>query len=223
MNLPSFINALLHEGEVMVGRVEPILQQDEQSTAVMIADFEREFRNELPANLPPLHIDASLWAAASFFRACQFAMYRDISHQEIQNVFQRLESPERTIENHYSVHLVFRFLPDLLRLSRSINVNDPLGQQIVQWAVDWPLSSVGIKETDDFEITSKLDVQEIEQHEGLLNLYVERIIKLQDQSRITTTSIRKRVCTALGEHHAWTKLLFADATGKTAESAEPVD
>ena len=43
---------------------------------------------------------------------------------------------------HYSVDLVFRFLPDLLKFARSSSDQDPLLEYIVRWLHEWPLSCV---------------------------------------------------------------------------------
>ena len=45
---------------------------------------------------------------------------------------------------HYAVDLVFRFLPDLLGFANSANREDPVCGAIRRWAIEWPLSSVGM-------------------------------------------------------------------------------
>jgi hypothetical protein len=98
---------------------------------------------------------------------------------------------------HYSVDLIFRFLPDLMRLARSDAENDPLLAYLRQWAVAWPLSSVGIPDV------TPASIEPIVNHRCLMNMYRDRIIARKDRSRRGDPRIEEAVAQAVGESENW--------------------
>ena len=53
-----------------------------------------------------------------------------------------------TPSTHYSVDLVFRFLPEVVIFARSAAAHDPLVEHLERFAREWPLSSVGMPGED---------------------------------------------------------------------------
>ena len=86
------------------------------------------------------------------------------------------ERPSRVV--CYSVDLTFRFLPDLARIARAASEDDPLVKHLLQWASDWPLSSVGIKGIEH------IDVEPFIHDRCLRTMYVDRIVAQTDTSRL---------------------------------------
>ena len=64
-----------------------------------------------------------------------------------------------------------------MRLARSDAENDPLLGYLRQWAVAWPLSSVGLPEVTPGSI------EPIVNHPLSANIYCDRIIARKDRSR----------------------------------------
>ena len=95
-------------------------------------------------------------------------------------------------ETHYSVDLVFHYLPDLMRFARSAAAADPLVEHLRRWARKWPLSSVGIEGVDDVSIDGFADSP------GLMRLYADRVIAAGDTSRLSDPRVRQAVGGALG-------------------------
>ena len=79
-----------------------------------------------------------------------------------------------------------------MRLARAASQDDVLVAQFAEWAIDWPLSSVGIAGT------GSVSIEGIVQHPGLLTMYVDRIVARRDQSRVTDERVRTEIRRAVG-------------------------
>jgi len=90
------------------------------------------------------------------------------------------------------VDLTFRYLPDLAKLARSASERDPLLAHIVRWAVDWPLSSVGMVGIGPVQIDN------LAKDRCLLKLYVDRVIARGDKSRLCDPRVREAAQQAIG-------------------------
>lgn len=210
MGFADFLMGLLYEGNATVLPREPIADEENNKARQLLAQFDTEFRAEHPAGLPPLDQHAALWAAQAYYAACQFAMFRELETELMTSVFSELVEPEDTPANHYSVHLVFRFLPDLVRTCRSFSNTDPLTELTERWAAQWPLSSVGLG------LSSELCLDCILSQPALKKMYIESVIKQQDNSRADCPAVRDGICIALGENHPWAmKLRTTHTEGKT--------
>ena len=140
----SFLESLLFDGVVSLSsNIAPNDSQVNQATDVL-CDFEKKWRVEMPGNCPMFDLEVGNWAGFSFFRACQFLYFRDIGPDEVAATFS-IECPMATTPaKHYSVDLVFRFLPDLWRIAKTLSSDDLLTKQLRRWCFEWPISSVGI-------------------------------------------------------------------------------
>src|SRR5262249_13871359 len=94
---------------------------------------------------------------------------------------------------HYSVDLVFQYLPDLFQLAHGAAQDDPLLEILKHWSAQWPLSSVGIADIADPQIAPLLCPE-------LLPFYACRIIQRQDRSRLVHARVREEVRKQLGIH-----------------------
>ena len=136
-------------------------------------------------------------------------MFRELEPSLLESEFTELAEPGDTPANHYSVHLVFRYLPDLVRTCRSISSGDPLTQLTEAWACRWPLSSIGLGPIEGLRVASIL------QHPALRKMYIESVIKQQDMSRTELPEVAEGVCIALGASHPWArKLRTSDHEGR---------
>jgi hypothetical protein len=171
---------LLASGELTMPHPLIDARLDRVRAATILECFERDYRQEMPGTPPAFDRQAALWAAELFLRACQFHAHRDVD-RELMLAALAAELPAgRKAATHYAVDLVFRFLPDLLRLVNATNPRDALAAILKQWAQQWPLSSVGIKglETDPFELEPILG------DSCLRIVYVDRIVATQDATRV---------------------------------------
>ena len=97
----------------------------------------------------------------------------------------------------YSVDVMMRFLPDLIRHASAVPREDPLMATLYGWAADWPLSSVGVPLDRPVDAAA---VESIVSDRALLTLYVDRIVARKDLSRLSHPSVVEAVRAAIGIH-----------------------
>ena len=174
------LNELWHTGRLVA--LHPVAMPESNSDA--IADWlrkaEAEYREQLPGVPPALNLPLAVWATQQFYRAAQLMVYRELGEEFILTGLET-EPAELAIGEanapeiasiHYSVDLLFRFLPDLERLTKAASLADPLLKQIEAWAERWPLSSARMKR--QVEIREKLEP--ILRNRCLRIMYIERVL-----------------------------------------------
>lgn len=194
MGYPQFLADLFEDGRVVVAEIRSISASQQREGDGILSRFEHVYRQELPAPVPEFQIDAARWAACKFFRACQLSVFRDLPQETIDKELGGSLRSKRTPEIHYSVDLVFRYLPDLTRFAVSAAEADPLVQHLRQWARVWPLSSVGMPDVGE------VDVDGFSGHPSLLQVYADRIIATCDVTRLAVPCAREAVRASLGMH-----------------------
>ncbi|MEI8380302.1 MAG: hypothetical protein WCJ09_09250 [Planctomycetota bacterium] len=201
MSLPDFLTSLLNDGRA---RVDPIYDPENHlvsdapgeidSAFDLLSQFETEYRSDLPGQPPPLSQPSALWAATSVYRACSLLAYRAYDAEQVELAL-NVPCPESpSPQTVYAVDLTFRFLPDLVRLARAASPDDRLVHVLMRWAQQWPLSSVGISGVT-IELTPAWLADSC-----LRQMYVDRILLMQDESRLTDPQTREGVIESLGKH-----------------------
>lgn len=187
----AFLRALFEHGRVRVGQPTDA-DNDTLETDQALREWDEANRVEFPGEAPQLALSVARWAGSQFYRACQFAVYRDIDSATIAQALTTPCPAASAAEQHYAVDLIFRFLPELYRLARTASADDPLCEHLRQWASAWPLSSVGMAgvNLDDVSIICN--------DAGLLRLYVDRIAARRDASRLSDPRVRVAMRAALG-------------------------
>ena len=192
MAYSEFLITLLEDGRVTVPEFSPLADDDIAAGDAVIADYERLYRLEMPGPAPRLIGTAGRWAGTHFFRACQFLVYRDISEEVLTKELSVPYREPATPGVHYSVDLIFRFLPDLVRRAAAAAEHDPLVACLDRWASRWPLSAVGLAGADVAKI------REFEENDCLMRLYADRVIATNDKTSLSHAGVREHVRAALG-------------------------
>ena len=193
MGQVTFLRALLEHGRVRVDPpTEKLTAADDAELTVVLRDWEAANRAEFPGAPPAVSWAVVQWALAQFYRACQFAVYRDVPASTVTTTLSAACPAAPRPSQHYSVDLIFRFLPDLLRLAKSTSEGDPLCDCLRCWASEWPLSSVGMAGVN------QADISPVYEDAGLLRLYVDRVIARRNASRLNDPRVRSAVRAALG-------------------------
>ena len=178
MQLSEFLNNLFREGRVTVDRaLADFNVADLEASARLIVEFDRNERLEMPAELPGLNQDASIWAAQYLYRSIQFVLLRELEAEIMENYLK----PYTGMHDDsaiWSVDLLFRHLGPLFKFSSGIAPDDPLVQKLKDTAAAWPLSSVGL------DIQTNTDTQPILNNAALKTIYVDRIITHRDIARL---------------------------------------
>jgi len=204
VTFPEFLDCLFRDGRVRAARPAEIPPKELRKADRALAAFERDYRRELPAAPPPLCLPAARWAATMLYRACQFVAFRDAGEETMTRMMAVACPQGEAPSVHYSVDLTFRYLPDLCRLARTASQQDPLLAHLARWAIDWPLSSVGMAGIGPVRIdTWAMD-------RCLLGLYVDRVIARGDESRLGERRVQEAVQQAVG--------LFPDLAPKLASA-----
>ncbi len=192
MGLCSFLSALFADGRVRVTNVDGSLDEPSDQADGLLVEFEGEYRLDLPGDPPPLSLPAARYGAGMLYRACRFLVYRDIEPEVIRHELGRAVDQSLDPSVHYSVDLTLRFLPDTIRLARAAATEDPLVEQLVHLANQWPLSAVGI------EGAVAGCVDSLVADPCLLQLYVDRIIARQDVKRLVDERVKAAATQAIG-------------------------
>ena len=189
----QFLIALQTGERVLVPGLGEIGSSELDMAAQTLTEFEQSYRSALPGTAPAVAVEVAVWAAKKFYRACQCLVFRDVSPQAIEAELDPIcpinAAPASLA---YGVDLTWRFLPDLLKLTGGIAADDPLVTWLRRWADEWPMSSVGISDVGDVNVSRFFD------DPCLRQLYVDRIIARRDVRRLNEQRVRDAVREAIG-------------------------
>jgi hypothetical protein len=204
--LDRFLRQLFHSGHVQVAPPQrPISMHDLSAADQTLAEQVAVLRLDFPGEPPPLVAAATRWAAISLYRCCQLGIFRELDEGAIDELLAAQCPACEPASRHWSVDVVFRYLPDLVHHTTVASPDDPLVARLQRWCAQWPLSSVGVKLASILPDESA--VGEVASHSGLLQLYSDRILAKKDWSRLAHPAIRSAIAASLGGHAAtWTDL-----------------
>ena len=179
---------LLVEGRVRVGP-SPELPEG-IDTAIL--ELDRASRPHLAFAPPSLVPSVARWALVTLYRGSQALVYREIEPAAVHACLSEPCPMAASADVCYSADLSLRFLPGLINLARGIAQQDPLVEGLMVLAKSWPLSSVGVPDLGDLDLSAFIG------HQSLRQLYVDRVIERVDLSRLNNLQTRTAVCEAIG-------------------------
>lgn len=189
----QFLFALQNGERVLVPNLDEIGSSELDAAAHSLTEFERSYRSALPGTAPTFAVEVAVWAATKFYRACQCLVFRDVSLQAIEAELDPIcPINMEPASLAYGVDLTWRFLPDLLKLTSGIAADDPLVTWLRRWAAEWPLSSVGVTDLGEVDVSRFFD------DPCLRGVYVDRIIVRRDVRRLNDQRVRNAVRQAIG-------------------------
>jgi len=184
----AFLQSIFTTGHVRCGppcdSLEGPITQD---ALQVLREREKEMRLKFPGRPPSFVDDMALWAAISFYRACQAFVYRDLNPENVDALLNKPAPANDSADAHYSVDIAFRFLPELLRHATSASPDDCLVTKLRTWANQWPLSSVGCQGV------TPISIHTLVAHPGLLQYYVDRVLELDDVSRASEPDVARAI------------------------------
>lgn len=187
-----FLHDLLGEGRAIVPSPGLVSDEDLAAGDAILAEYESTWRRDLPEPVPKFCLAAARSGAVWLYHACQFAVYRDVDEEAIQDALGGCFIGEITADVVYSVDLTHRFLPDVEKFARSAAERDPLLTHLKERARQWPLSSVGMSDIDELTIDGFAD------HPGLMQMYADRILAREDVARLADERVRRQIESSLG-------------------------
>lgn len=206
--LREFIERMFVDGTIRLTDVAEATEGEIQAAVDWVIEVELQLREHWPSVPPEIDRASLAWAIRNFHSAAQLAVYRQLGPEEISlrldgNCF--VEGATTV----YSIDLIFRFLPDLVRIVKGMNPDDPLHHWLRRWGAQLPLSSVGIPELNVSQVEPVLADR------CLAILYVDRIFEAEAADRLTDTRVRELVRAAIGAYPELSPKLHA------ALAAEP--
>ena len=199
MRLTPFLETLREGGRLhlpparTVEDLRPFEAEDMAAAAAVIETLDRDARLEAPGPAPELVLPATRWAAEMLYRAGQAVVSGPSRAPEIGAVLRRPYGDRVDARVTYSVDLIFRFLPEIIR--RSIQADDEeLHQALLELARTWPLSSVGTAGVGSVDIDDFVD------HPCLARMYCDRVLERQDLGRLVDPRVAQAARVALGAY-----------------------
>lgn len=204
VSIESFVRTLVGEGRAVVGAAGPVASARADAPALAaVAELEARARPELAEEAPALCAEAAVWAACLLHEACRFTVCRDLGEDAMRASLGVPCPAPRGPETDWSVDLMFRHLPDVLRFARQLSNGDPLVARLGQLATEWPLSSVGVPDAAGGSLDSFIT------HPALRRLYADRILARADFSRLGDPRVDDLLRADLGLHRDLAPLLAA--------------
>lgn len=196
MHYLKFIQQLFESGRVVIESPTPANDKAIKASVEWLADFESQWRENLSGSPPAFDPEIASWAGVNFYRACQLLMHRDIADSANDPGFPKQSFSPTNVSSHYNVDLVFRFLPDLRRFAKGLEPTEVVVQRIAAWCVQWPLSSVGVANLDE---ETSVAIEGFVDDPSLLQLYVDRIVRRVDLSRLDDPRVAGAVRNSIGD------------------------
>ena len=192
MRVAQFLSDLFETGRVSVFIDLPDELQEDVDEVLVSA--EKVAAGNLAGTSPSFELACARWAAKIFYGACHFLVCRDVNPETVEAFFKQPCPGAHSPQTDYSADLIFRYLPDLVGMTRAVASGDPLLQQLLTLGKEWPLSSLGISGIEAVEVTAFIE------HPSLRQLYVDRIIARADLSRLGDPQIDLGVREVLGDY-----------------------
>lgn len=194
----EFYQQLFDSGQVGLTSSASATDEQLEDVVELLMTLEVAQREHLPVDPPATDRPSVAWAAAMFYGAAQLTVYRELGESEIDlRLTKELTTSAHPASTVYSVDLVFRRLPDLVRIVRGINAEDALLSVLLEWCRCWPLSSVGVSDVGE------IDIEPILGDRCLALMYTDRVLDSGDVARSHHPGMAEWIRGAVG---AWPEL-----------------
>ena len=135
----AFFSQLLSHGVVHVEDADLLREEDVHSAVEWIMQCESQTREHWPATPPDVDRHALVWATRHIFGAAQLAVFRHLGPPDIEKrLKEEFAEGDDAASTAYSVDVIFRYLPDLFRIVKGMNPDDPLLVVLRRWGERWP-------------------------------------------------------------------------------------
>ncbi|HEY6227169.1 MAG TPA: hypothetical protein VI282_08620 [Verrucomicrobiae bacterium] len=190
--LTVFLKGLIEQGHALVSAMP--LSENASETEKALREIDQRTREELAIEAPAFANGAAVWAARLTYHLAQFTVCRDIGEEQIHAICNIPCPGAKSAETIWSVDLTLRHLPRIFQLARHLSGGDPLVTQMTRIAAEWPLSSVGVADVADADITM------IVEHPALARLYADRIFAEKDTARLGNVALDDALRRDVGIH-----------------------
>lgn len=196
--LHDFVEQLLQEGRAITrGQLHqrPSQAADREATAESLRRHETDAANDAPYTTPLHNVEASVWSAQAFAWAAGILIDRGESEVKIPNWLDETRPLGLDPSEHWSVDLVFRLMPDLVRRSEKIAKGDPFNDELSQLLAPWPLACVGTSIENP-----RASICVVMENDCLRTMYVDRILLRADSRRVEDETVQPWVQRVVGDY-----------------------
>ena len=194
-HLKTFLTGLWETGQPELTCSHRATAEEAEQVAADLIAFERTYRQVLPAEMPSFCPVSGQWATLMLYRACQCIVCRDIDADSARAMLCAAPTPDvNTPAAHYSVDVLFRFLPDLVQRCGQTAEQDAVYDVLMAWCQQWPLSSVGVPDIQSVAL------EPIVMHRPLMTLYLNRVVAKRDARRAEHPEVQSLLREVAGEH-----------------------
>lgn len=199
VGMKSFLARLFETGEVQLPR--EVADDRGDGVARLLEESERVWRRGVAGEPPRFDVATATAASRVLISMCQAVVYRENEIDDLKQrlVESRLPCGDVVVQDpslHYSVDLLFRFIPQVLERAKRISPSDDLIPLTLNVLRPWPLSSIGVSELNPAALCPSLRV--IQADRSLWRMYVDRVISLNDAARLQHPETRAAVAAAIG-------------------------
>lgn len=190
---------LFETGEVALARSAARSNVDEER--MFLSGAELVWRANIAGKPPKFDTVIAHTASRVLLALCQAVIYRETEIHDLTKLLSETNLPTGPAHSddpsaHYSVDLLFRFLPQVIQRAKRISESDALIPLMLDVLRPWPLSSIGVREL--CPPVSCPSLQPILCNKSLWRMYVDRIISKQDIERLQHSEARAAVASAIG-------------------------
>jgi hypothetical protein len=195
-----FLSRLFETGEIHLPRANVAGDHLEKVTRLLKA-AETIWRRGVPGEPPKFAVTAAEVASRLLFSMCHAVVYRetevdDLKRMVIDAKFPKGDVAVNDLSLHYSVDLLFRFMPQVIERAKRISQSDELIPLLLDVLKPWPLSSIGVSELSPAVPCPSLQV--IQSDRSLWQMYIDRVMAFNDVGRLQNPQIRAAVVAAIG-------------------------
>ncbi|MFM7059468.1 MAG: hypothetical protein ACKO2P_21350 [Planctomycetota bacterium] len=198
--MDDFLQRLFETGDMLL----PRRMDSSGSGAAMelLVKFESIWRCSWPGSPPDFRCDVALAASQVLMSMFQAVVFRDLELSESRQavVVAGLATGDVVIPDpamHYSVDLLFQFLPQLLDRAKRVSPSDGLIALLLDILQPWPLSSVGVAElTTHSPCPARLQI--LSDHPSLWQMYVDRVLQRGDRGCLQHLPTARAISAAIG-------------------------
>lgn len=192
MSLVPFLHDLFEHGRLVVDPDPEGLAADPVALGAVLREFDRSARLNAPGTAPAFLEEVAVWAARLLYQSAQFLVCRDLGEPHVRAAFRTPCPAPRGPATDYSADLMLSFLPQLIALARRLASGDPLVEELVKLAGEWPLSSVGVTELAPGPLDCFIE------DPCLRQWYADRILERNDLGRIADPRVAAILRESLG-------------------------
>ena len=202
IHMEDFLRGLFETGDVLLAR--HLETGCSVSAAELLVKFELVWRSGWPGSPPRFDSEVALAASRVLMALCHAVVFREQGVDESRQLVVSIGLSMGDVivldpVQHYSVDLLFQFLPQLLERAKRVSPSDGLIGLILDILKPWPLSSVGVAELSSS--SPGMDrIEVIASHPSLWRMYIDRVLERGDRGCLQHMATRSAVSAAIGPY-----------------------